>query len=65
MLIKNNKRTILNKYVSDIEHDVHGRQDMTYKMLRHLNRTERSVISENNNGLNTLSSYGERINWKK
>ena len=31
------------KFISDIEHNVHGRQSFAYKVMRHLNRTEKDV----------------------
>ena len=38
------KRNSWEKYVSDIEHDVHGRQEKAYKILKHLNKTEKDNL---------------------
>lgn len=49
-------KTSWEKYISDIEHDVHGRQINTYKIIKHLNRTERDTAQ-----LNII----EKEEWKK
>lgn len=41
------KRTSWEKYISDIEHDVHGRQDKAYKILKHLNNQTRDNLKLN------------------
>ncbi|KAJ4444214.1 hypothetical protein ANN_06005 [Periplaneta americana] len=41
------KRTSWEKYIGDIEHDVHGRQDKAYKILKHLNNQTRDNLKLN------------------
>ena len=50
--MKNTRGSSWDKYISDIEHDVHGRQDKAYKILHHLieigkDNVKISYITEN------------------
>ncbi len=42
-LVKNAYKDIWDKYISNIEHDIHGRQLMAYKAMKHLNNDEKDA----------------------
>ena len=56
------KRNRWNKYI-DIESDVQGRQDKTYKILWRLDQTERDKLKVSN-GADIMIGCGPRSNWK-
>lgn len=42
------KRLSWDNYISNIEYDCHGSQDIAYKILKHLNSTEKDTVKINN-----------------
>lgn len=42
-LVRQAHRESWDKYVSNIEHDIHGRQTSAYKIMKHLNKEEKDA----------------------
>lgn len=41
------KRNSWDRYISEIEHDAHGRQDKAYKIMKHLNKIDKDTLKLN------------------
>jgi hypothetical protein len=44
----NQNKESWDRFISRIEHDIFGKQNMAYKVLKHLNRTNKDTIEINN-----------------
>lgn len=43
---KNAHRSSSERYINNIEHDIHRRQEVTFKIMKHLNRDEKDTALE-------------------
>lgn len=58
------KRESWSKYITDIERDVHGRQDKAFKILKHLNNAEKDTIQINSIDEETWLNYYTNL-WRE
>jgi hypothetical protein len=49
------------KFISEIEHDIHGRQQLAYKIMRHLNNQEKDIAKMNTIKENQWIEYYESL----
>lgn len=62
--IKQHQQDNWDKYISRIENDIHGRQHIAYKVMKHLNSTKKDVASINVISSNDWLKYFKQL-WTK
>lgn len=46
-IVRKAHRTSWDMFINRVEHDVHGRQEIAFKLMKHLNREERDTVNLN------------------